>query len=232
MRVLAISFAVLLTTGVPPNSCSMVEVLTVQPSSQNVRIAVLKDGKPVPDVKLVVSGTDGQIRFNLSTNRHGATKIRKLAPGNYCIMAVATPTLRADLCLAVSRKAKKATSSFSMDLIVKPRLPPTLEEELEAAEATAPNERIREFAGDVEDPSGAVVPNVDIEVFRRGDRDKAHALKLRTDQRGRFSAALADGVYTAVFQIGGFQTRLLTVELAKDAVQQDLRVNLKLGLCT
>ena len=57
-------------------------------------------------------------------------------------------------------------------------------------------------------------------------------MKLKTDENGHFSAALSPGLYTAVFQSPGFQSQIVLFDLAQTADKRDLRVTLKVGMCT
>jgi hypothetical protein len=233
MKRIAIAAGCLLWAGLPFGKCSVVEVLTLQPSSQHVLVTVLQDAKPVQNVAIVVSGADdGQPRFSLVTDSHGVAKLPTLSPGNYCIAATATPTLRADLCLAVSNRIGKKTSSFLMDLMVKPPLPPTLEEKVEAAENATAMARLREFRGVVKDPSGTGIPETRVEIFHKGSRAQARVARTKSDANGHFSVHLADGSYTAVVQAPGFATQILTFEISGNGDQKALRVSLQLAPST
>jgi hypothetical protein len=233
MKRIAIAAGCLLWAGLPLGKCSVVEVLTLQPSSQHVLITVLQDAKPVQNVAIVVSGANhGQPRFSLVTDSRGVAKLPTLPPGNYCVTATVTHTLRADLCLAVSKRFSKKTSSFSIDLMVKPPLPPTLEERVEAAENTPATARLQEFQGVVKDPSGAGIPQTRIEIFHKGSRARALVARNRSDANGHFSVHLEDGFYTAVVEAPGFATQILTFEIGGNGDQKDLRISLQLAPST
>jgi hypothetical protein len=233
MKRIAIAAGWLLWIGLPSGRSSVVEVLNLQPSSQHVRIRVLHDSEPVPNVALVVSGAaDAKPRFSLVSDSHGAVKLPTLPPGNYCIRALASPTLRADLCLAVSKKFGKKTSSFSMDLLVKPASPSTLEERLEAAENEATTVRLQEFRGVVEDPSGTGISGTMIQIFYKGSRGHAQVAKTTSAPNGHFAVHLPVGSYTAVIQFFGFGTRIMTLEIAEDGDAKDLRISLQLAPST
>jgi hypothetical protein len=233
MKRIAIAAGCVLWAGLPLVTCAVVEVLALQPSSQHVLITVLQDAKPVQNVAIVVSGADdGQPRFSLVTDSHGVAKLPTLSPGNYCITATATPTLRAELCLAVSNRSGKKTSSFPMDLTVKPPSPPTLEEMVQAAENASATARLQAFQGVVKDPSGTGIPETRIEIFHKGSRAQARVAKTKSDANGHFSVHLADGSYTAVVQVPGFATQILTFEIRRDGDTKDLRISLQLAPST
>jgi hypothetical protein len=233
MKRMAIVLGYLLWVGLPLGRCAVVEVLDLKPSSQHVRIRVLQDSKPVPNVAIVVSGVaDGQPHFSVVTDSHGAAKLPTLLPGNYCIEASASPTLRADLCLAVSRRFGGKTSSFSMDLLVKPPLPPTLEESVETTENAPVTARLQEFRGVVVDPSGTGISGTVIQIFHKGSRGHGQVAKTTSEPDGHFAVHLPMGAYTAVIQFFGFDTRILTFEIAENGDAKDLRIGLDLAPST
>jgi hypothetical protein len=233
MKRMAIVLGYLLWVGLPLGRCAVVEVLDLKPSSQHVRIRVLQDSNPVPNVALVVAEVaDGQPRFSLVSDSHGVAKLPVLFPGNYCIRASATPTLRADLCLAVSKRFGKKTSEFSMDLLVKAPLPPTLEEKVETAENAPVTARLQEFLGVVVDPSGTGILGTMIEIFHKGSRGHGQVAKTTSGPNGHFAVHLPVGAYTAVIEFSGFDTRILTFEIAEDGDAKDLGIRLDLAPST
>jgi hypothetical protein len=119
-----------------------------------------------------------------------------------------------------------------MDLLVKPPLPPTLEEEVEAAESAPATARLQEFRGVVEDPSGTGISGTMIEIFQKGSRGHAPLAKTTSDPNGHFAVHLSVGAYTAVIQFIGFDTRILTFEIAEDGDAKDLRIPLQLAPST
>ncbi len=232
MRALAAVAGCLVFVSWPVSACSLVEVVDTRPSSQNARITVLMDGKPQKDVKLVLSAVAGELRLTMVTDASGTVKLPRLPDGRYCIVASASPTLRAELCLDVSKGGNRKPSSFSMTLSIKPPPPPTLEDLLAAAEKGPLGMRTQVFAGIVQDPLGAPVLRAQIAVYSRGSLDKTHPLRFTTDEQGRFFASLESGAYTAVFQAPGFRTEILTFEIAPDAEREDLHLKLRIGMIT
>ena len=215
-----------------------VEVLSVQPSSQHVRISASNNGNSLNGANLQVFGGDGaspsreQLFASLTTDVHGVAVLPKLSPGHYHIVATAGGGLQADLLLDVSRRKGKETSSFSLELIVKPPPPPTLEEMIDAAESVASGESLQEFKGIVMDPSGTGVPAVQIEIFHKGSKGVTRVAKTKSDAMGHFSVHLAAAPYAATFQCQGFSTGIHIFEIKEDGDQKELRFVLRVGAST
>jgi 5-hydroxyisourate hydrolase-like protein (transthyretin family) len=232
MRLVTTAVACLLLNATVASACSVVVVVNSQPSSQRVQIKILQNGNPIKDVKIEVFTMDNQLRlFSLSTNDQGVATLPTLSPARYLIAATAVGGLGADLVLDVSKGLGHKTSLFSMELGVRPPPPPTIEEKMTGAEKASAREAVKEFRGILQDPSGAGVTNASVDVYPKGSRDKTQALEIKTDESGRFSAFLADGTYTALFQAPGFQTEIVVLEISADAQRKELQTVLKLGLC-
>jgi hypothetical protein len=232
MRALASVAAYLFLTALAPARCAVVEVLNVQPSAQRVRITTLRDAKPVGNVPVAVLSADEQPRFSFSTNNKGTAVLPKLSPGRYHIAATAPGGFRADLILEVTVQPGRKTSSFSMDLVLKPPPPPTMEEKIAAAENTAPAESLKVFTGFVVDPTGAALAETAIAFYPKGSRGRRAAAETRSDESGRFSVHLPAGTYTAVFRRSGFAARFFVFEIADSGESKDLRVALQLAEST
>ncbi len=234
MKFSAIAVGTLLLASVASANCSMVEVLSVQPSFQHVRILTLYDGRPLENVKLEVFSEGEQPRLSISTNKEGVAKFSLSPPGRYRIAADAANGLGADLILAVSKGTGKNKSSFTLNLALRPPPPPSLEDRIVAAE-NVPSVRLREFGGVVVDIAGAVIPQTKIEVFKKGSRGKARASETKSDAEGHFSLRLPEGAYTAIFSRAGFSTKFFVFELTEAAETADtevLRVSLAVAACS
>jgi hypothetical protein len=118
-------------------------------------------------------------------------------------------------------------------LILVPANPPplTFEEKLKTAE-TAPAEKVRQFAGVVQDALGAVIARAEIEVMPRGSRDLARARKTATDEVGRFAFTLEPGSYTVILKTSGFETKILAVDVDPNALKDNVVVRMEVGAIT
>ncbi len=229
MRFLAAVAACLFFANWPASACSTVVVLNVQPSSQHVRITALQNEAPLRDAKIAVFTMDEQLRLSVSTNDHGVAVLPPLSPGRYRIAATATGGLGADLILDVSKRSGHKTSSFSMNLAVKPPPPSTLEDLLAAAEKGPVDRDAQAFAGVVLDPVGGVISHAQIAVYQHESTGKAQPVKLTADEKGRFSTPLGPATYTAVFQSSGFRTKFFNFTISPEGSAEELLVELQLG---
>ena len=220
----------LLTTTVAAKAS--VEVLQVSPSSQNAKITVLHDGKPLQDVKIDVFTAGEQLRLYLSTAGDGVIVLPLLPRGRYHIAANAAGNLGADLVLNVSRLRNKQPSEFSLLLFVRPPRPPTLEQRIAAVEGSGAIERLQKFKGIVVDPAGAGIRQVKIQIFQEGSGGKDRVATTKSDATGHFSAHLVKGTYTAMLQAQGFSAQIQVFEITEEGVQKDLRIRLDLGPVT
>jgi hypothetical protein len=201
-----------------------------RPSYQNVRLEVLRNGKPQPNVTVtVVWQFSGKVaRPAITTDVRGMAKLENLSPGDYCINATAEPRLADTLCLNVSKSSDAKHSKFSMLLSPVPPPPPTVEERVQEAEKRPIELRGQTFNGQVTDFGGAGIPRVEIAVYRRASVEKQNPTKLTTDDDGGFSAQLNPGKYTAVFQSQAFSTRFVSVEIGPEAPKQNMSVTLQI----
>jgi hypothetical protein len=89
---------------------------------------------------------------------------------------------------------------------------------------------LRDVRGVVMDPSDAVIPMVEVDVYRgrNGEQLVAH---LRTDYSGRFSTDLAPGAYVVTFRARGFAYQMVTVAVGPGG-WQGMQLNLPLTSCS
>jgi hypothetical protein len=213
---------------------SEVEVLNCAASSQEAHITIDLHGKPTTDVNLTVTTLQSELVQVLSIDDSGLAVLPPLTPAKYLVTASAPENLGGSICVEISKKKSKQVSSFSLAL--KPLSPSSLsiEQMLAAAENSARSEHLQEFKGLVVEPSGMGVSGTVIQIFPRGARarDDARAVKAITDAKGHFSAALADGIYTALFMTPGFETKIVTFEISAQGTANGLRISLQLGIST
>ena len=234
MKVPAIAFLTLLSASFSSSKCSVVEVLSVEPSSQKVRIVALHNGNPLNNVKVEVFSKDEQPHMSVLTNKQGVARLSLSPAGRYHIAANAAGGLGADLILDVSKGKGKNESSFTLNLTLRPPPPPTLEDKIAAAESAAAV-RLRQFEGSVTDPAGAVIAQARIDVFKKGSRGTVRASQGESDATGHFSTQLPDGSYTAVFRVPGFSLYILVFEISETdetASAKGLSIPLQIAPCT
>jgi len=231
MKLFAASAAFLLLASVTAAGPSVI-VEQILPSSQNARIKVLHDGKPLQNVRINVFEAGEKLCLSLSTDADGAVVLPLLPPGRYHIAADGPDGLGADSVLDVSKHKKKKPSEFSLLLFVRPPAPPTLEERIATVEGSVDSERLQEFKGVTVDPAGAPIPQVMIEIFQKGSGGKARVATAESDATGHFSTHLANGTYTAILQAQGFSTQIQVFEITEEGEPKYLRIRLDLAPST
>ena len=206
-----------------------VEVTPLKPleSSSHVRISVVLKGRPVKDVKVYFCTTSApQTCFSVLTGDNGVAMPQSLGLGNYQVMAETEDSLNADLYLHVSRESK--VTSFSMELTDSFQ---AAQVALAAAEKLPIRQHVQEFRGSLQDPTGAMIPGVNIKVIRKGSEVKADVVRLKSDAKGRFSAQLADGFFIAFFSMPGFRTEIIPFEISRQG-EKEMLVKLQIGQIT
>jgi hypothetical protein len=202
------------------------------PSSPNIQLTVLWEGKPVKDGEIEVSKAQGLVFFSAKTDSDGKVNLSNLAPGRYQIAAFRPDTPSTFLLyLEVSKSEESKPTLFSVNLLPYPPPFKNIETQLAKAEKAPIAVRRKAFSGMVVDPSGAGVFNARIALYRRGSRDMLSDVKVAVDQQGRFSAQLAPGAYTAAFFSSGFRVETVSFEIAPDGSTEDLRVTLTVDAC-
>jgi hypothetical protein len=206
-----------------------VELTPVQPSFQNPRIAVLSGGKLQPGASLEVVDFEWQKKLSLKTDSQGVVALPDLSPGRYCLTASTSPNLVGTICLQISDAHKPHPDTFSIEIPLPTPLPAPSEDEFAAAEKGPVDLVTRSLSGTVVDPIGAVIPGASLAIYRQASKDRDHPLKATVDGVGHFSAQLEPGKYTVVVQSRGFKSRLITIEVSRDAPEKALTVKLDIG---
>ena len=242
MKTLSAAAACLFLTGLAFGECVTVKAsrtTAFQLLSQDVRITALLDGKPVKDVRIEVL-TASDPRYSLVTKERGVAALPLLSPGRYHVVATAAAKLLGELYLAevyldVPGHVVNHPSLLAMDLVSAsqfwPLEAPAVENSGEAAYKLPAISPMQVFQGVVVDPTGAVMAGVTIRVVPEENSGESHAVEIKTDEGGRFSASLLPGTYTALVKLQGFRTQKVAFEIAPRADAKDLRFSLKIGWC-
>jgi hypothetical protein len=231
MRLLAITLASLIAAAFACGECVVVAEPSL-PSHQNVRLTVLRDGKPRKNVTIAVNTwlpNGKQASTTITTDALGIAELKELSPGQYCFTATTDTQLSGALCLDVSKFLDAAPSEFSLLLSPLPPPPPTLYELAREAEKLPIELRGPTFEGVVKDISGAGIAKAEIAIYRRASEKNANPVKLSADEHGRFLAPLSPGAYTGVIQSQGFKTRFMGIEIAPEAPKLDMLIVLNVA---
>jgi hypothetical protein len=185
-------------------ACSIVEVpLTV---GRDPVISLTRNKLPVTDAGVVVyrighGSRMDRVVMRSVTGRQGQVRIRGLVPGSYVVSSVSEG---ADLDIGgfeVSPDVFIRNSEVNLEIPVKPVPPlPTIVSVLNAT---------------VFDPSGAVIPHVDVRASRSDGR--FDELATFTDEKGTVHLPVPDGKYEVRFGIAGFATAVVPVEVSAKA---------------
>ena len=191
-----------------------------EPSAQKLEVIVTQKANPASGV-LVTFNNDSlsgnKPYWSGSTDANGRVFPPKLPPGNYTISAEAGRR-GAELYINVIRgKPERAT------LVMKLFLP-----RIGEAEDAPVASQVKDFRGLVLDISGSVIPQAEVEVFRKDDADAGPVLQLQSDDKGEFAAHLDSGSYVARFYARGFEPYVAVFEVTEGG-DELLRVTLQVG---
>jgi hypothetical protein len=183
-------------------------------------------------VKLVLTTLRNQLIQVLSIDDSGSVVLPRLAPAKYILTASTPENLGGSICVEISKKKPKQVSSFTLALRTLSPNTLTIEQMLAAGGNSAPSEHIQEFKGRVVEPTGTGVFGTVIQIFPRAARvrDDPRSVRVVADANGHFSAALSDGIYTALFMTPGFQTKTVTFEISHQGTANGLRISLQISM--
>jgi hypothetical protein len=206
--------------------------------SPNIVITASLDGKGARAARIEVLTASNEPRFSLVADERGVAALPMLPPGSYHIVAVTPPQALGEVYLAeihfdVSQDLINGASFLNMDLVSANRLWPR---DLHVDEVWAPSKplavgAVRRFQGSVIDPAGSAIAGTTIRVFKQESSGRGLVTETKADERGRFSASLGPGVYTASVKVPGFRTRMITFEIAPSADAKDVEISLDIGSC-
>jgi hypothetical protein len=236
MRIIRAAFLLLVLVGLVSSQLTKSECVfvppTFQPSSQFVLVTALLDGKPVKgaqiDAFLYGRRYSEEPRYSFIADDTGVVAIRQMAPANYDIVMTAKWGWTADLLLTVSKGEKM--SQFAVKL-QPDRERAFIERALAASEKAAMTTRLPEFAGVVQDGSGAGIGRTRITAWKVGEEHSGPGTESTADGGGHFSISLPEGRYVALFDEQGFFLKAVFFEISRQASPGNLDVTLEVGAC-
>jgi hypothetical protein len=165
----------------------------------------------------------------LKITKDGSIVVPQVAPGRYLVSVKSAENIGAALCVDIGSDPPGQTSVFTLKLNPLSPPNPTLAELLTAAKNKGSAEQVRQFHGVVRDPSGAGISGVTITAYKDGIQNKKHRSAIYSDKAGDFFFPLPEGKYVVSFEIAGFKTQFMAIEIAKDGGEKTLPVALQLG---
>jgi Carboxypeptidase regulatory-like domain len=244
-------FALCLFLAAAPVALASVRVAPISESVQRPWITVQWQGDPVSGARVELerqvqpSGPYQKLQYHLATDAKGQIELPPLPNGLYRIVATyllasLRPNLTATLYLRFSSRKMTRTPAggplrsdetgkeryFSMELH---SFPGPTREQLLAEGARLSVTQVATFQGTVCDYSGTYIPNASIEIIRMNLPDKKHAMELKANAQGRFTANLSVGDYIVTFSSQGFRTGILHLKITKAASDKPIQVKLRVG---
>jgi hypothetical protein len=205
-------------------------------SSQSAKITVVRNNRPEANTKVSVS-MNPPTELQLSTARpampdqtfvadsHGIVVLKDLPIGVVYVSAASEHHYRSALTLRVASTGKDEISSFTLNLV--DPLPPAPAGIVQAAEQNAVPDRLRALGGTVVDINGALIPEVHIEVYRRGSYSQGQPIAEAWVDQARFKVQLAPDVYTVITRAWAFKADVRIIEISSrgrgDELQEKLR---------
>jgi len=230
MRTIISVGALVLTMAGISAACVRGEVAAPpSPSARNVKIRVSLENRPASEVRLLVRFSSGAPDHWLQTGSDGTAMLRDLPEGTACVHAIGEKDLYSTLCLAVSTDVKSDISKFDINLAVAPSRFRDPKDVVAEAEHLYPVVRVTRLSGTVLDANAAVIPRVEIHVFKQGTYPNNPVKTLNTNAEGHFSDLLAAGIYTIVIHKPWFRSEVLAVEISPDGGENELRQTLQVG---
>jgi hypothetical protein len=216
-------------------------------STQRPRVTILIHDKPAANIPISVDltssyfslkSTPRERHLKLITNASGAIKLPRLHPNYYSIEIDAKPNFEGDIYLAIAPGPKSSHYAAFIARFNK----------LQQAKATPRSafsvsfHRYTTFAqwlaqnvihlaalhGTVHDPTGAILPDAVLDIYRLHGAHRRHLEKLRANHLGVFAVPLRKGNYLVTVSSEGFRTAMLHIIIAEGAGNQPLNVTLRL----
>jgi Carboxypeptidase regulatory-like domain len=210
-------------------ACSIVELPTeVTPE---IKVRVMDGGKPAKSVAVSLVPTGKPALRNALTDGNGWVKFSKLASGIYEIHAGTAHGAEGVLFVRVTETAAKRPSVVMLPLwdpkAQPSELPPAPQVQVPEQEPT--KLAVKQLTARVLDPAGAVIPAARVWIIPKNTTDPKRTIKLQTDERGHFEAALPDGLYSVIVLEGGFKTNRMTFEVRSTADDKEVPITLAIG---
>jgi hypothetical protein len=203
-----------------------VEVTTPKALDRNVEITMVRKDQPLVHAEAWIyrSGVAAQADLwsqRVTTDEKGTVTLRGLHPGYYSLVALVEGSPAEAGILWIS---EASTSSVLHGVS-------SLKIEVPSPRTGVVTATIAQGRGVVLDPSGALVPSAQIYVEKIGDSGERKAVK--SDARGEFEFADAEGDYLITVRVTGFRTRFLKVRIAPkdETAAKELKVMVQLGQC-
>ncbi|HEY2117840.1 MAG TPA: carboxypeptidase-like regulatory domain-containing protein [Candidatus Acidoferrum sp.] len=207
------------------HAVASIEVIPCDNSSQRPVIhrlkATLSSG--------VLSTETNRPIVQLKIAKDGSIALPQLAPGSYLASVKSAEDIGATLCVNIGSDPSLQKSVFTLKLNPLSPPNPTLDELLATAKSKGVAQRVKELRGVVIDPAGMGIPGVIITGYKDGIQNKKHTRAIRSDKAGDFALYLSEGQYVVSFEVAGFKTRFITVEIAKDGEEKGVPVVLQFG---
>lgn len=224
MKIAILALAFLLFPRFSAGECVSVPP-AFQPSSQSVSVTALLDGKPVKGAKIdffVYEPCDA------SPPRYSVVAtIQQAEPAKYEIVATAQWGWTGGLLI----KATEGQEKSQFALALRPDRNHAAIARASAASEKQSEMQFSKFSGLVRDRSGAAVGGAKITVWKLGEDHSGPGTETAADQTGRFSIALPEGRYVALFEESGFDLKVLVFEISHDAAPGDISTTLQVGWC-
>jgi hypothetical protein len=241
MKMFLVTAAFLFSGTVVSGECVQVTPImtTSFQVSPDIVVTSSLDGKRTGAVRIEVLTAFNEPRFSLVADERGVVQLPLLSPGGYHIVAVTPPQPLGEVYLAeinfdVSQNLLNRPSFLNVDLVPANRFWPR---DLPADWASAPIDKplalgsVQRLQGSVIDPQRSAIVGATILVFKQESSGQALVTETKADERGRFSASLGLGAYTASVKMPGFRTRMITFEIAPSADAKDVEISLNIGSC-
>jgi hypothetical protein len=199
---------VILVHAVSVAACVMIQGPTLI-SSSGARITLLRHGKPL-SATVDLYATRGPewiypARWSSSTDRAGTVDLPTLSPGAFALDFHFDKGKSADFRVEVSGSGEPGQRDVVFDIAPDPSA--------NIPKDPATRAWLRQFAGTLQDVSGAVIPGGKISVRRKADPKGKNVAETITSQTGHFTLDLPLGDYIALFDKAGFAVEMVPFTL-------------------